>query len=177
MKPADLVITHCRFARLVASREGKGHGVWRLVDMADLEQAAMLGLWRAAQTWNPALGAFSTWAGWECRAQVQAEIRRLRGRGSARMPTIEPFEDDIMSTDWLGGVEALEEEQAQLEERSRSVGRAIEALTEDDRQLLLRRFRDGVSGSQIATERNVSPQAVSKRLRRILGVVRQEVGA
>lgn len=43
----------------------------------DAEQAARIGLWRAARTWQPSKSKFHTWAKHRIRWEVQDELRRM----------------------------------------------------------------------------------------------------
>jgi RNA polymerase sigma factor (sigma-70 family) len=172
-----MVRKHAAFARRVAQRQARGRNITCPAALADLEQASLLGLDRAVQKWDPARGALLTIAGYECRAAVQAEIQRLKGKGSRLMPTIMSFDEARMAGP---DPHAELEEQERVQERGRQLARlraAVQELRPVERELFTRHFLEGTTQCSIAAERGVTGWAVGKRLKRIYARVAQELQA
>lgn len=168
MTTNELVQQHLRFAWLIARRVGKGE----LGNRDDFEQAAVIGLFEAARTWDPAQGAFTTWAGWKCRSAVQAEVRRLLGINAR------PVCRARLSTDpWSTEPHAEADAARQQEQLLALVQQALGRLLEDQRRDFLRHYRDGATMLSLAAERGCTHQAVSQRMARIMERVRREVAA
>ena len=60
-------------------------------------------------------------------------------------------------------------------ERRQDLQKALTALTEGERQLLLCRFRDGLSQRQAAQRLNMTQMQVSRKERRALAALRKEM--
>lgn len=136
-------------------------------DVDDLQQAAVLGLPRALEDWDPGIGGLPTWLDWCCRAAVRAELRRLRG--PAPVVRARAAANPGASTPHEAVDDAREQRQ-----RMAAVRRALRALPDRDREIFLRHFRDGETVVSLAAERGVTHQAVSERLRRMLAAVQRE---
>ncbi len=61
-------------------------------------------------------------------------------------------------------------------ERSRLLAAAVDALGEDDAQLLRRHFYDGVPLHEIAAERGVTVKALRNRMSRLFGLLAKRLG-
>lgn len=73
-----IVRDHARFARSIAQR----FGGWLMPEhMDDFTQAAMIGVAKAAETYDPARGSFITWAFPCARSAVVNELRRHQRHG------------------------------------------------------------------------------------------------
>lgn len=82
-RTARLVRDNLRLCRWLARRfVGTG------LDMDDLAQAAFFGLVRAAETYDPERGAFSSWFFWHGRSAIQREVAQTRS--TIRVPQYQP---------------------------------------------------------------------------------------
>lgn len=163
----QLLKRHAAFARMVARRQARGRNITCPHAIADLEQASLIGMDLAAQTWDRA-HAFTTWAGWKCRAAVQAELRRLKGKGHRhQMPTIVELDEGTAATDPIVVLEARE-----LVARINDV---VQGLPDSWRVLFRRHYIEGVTATAIADESGVTRWAVCKKLHKIYARVEQEL--
>lgn len=173
---AAMIKRHTPFARLVARRQARGRGITCREAIADLEQASLLGLDKAAQMWDPAKGAFLTIAGIQCRAAVQAEIQRLKGKGSRLMPTFVELTDHDRR-DPFAELEDAEHESFVRTQRLADIGYVLDSLPPRDANDFRKHFLEGVPMSTLAKDAGCSRQAVQQRLARVLARVEQELRA
>lgn len=90
-RAARLVRDNLRLCGWIAKRFA-----WTGLDREDLAQAAFPGLVRAAETFDPGRGAFSTWAWWWMRSHVQREVAQMRS--TIRVPQYQPASADPTTT-------------------------------------------------------------------------------
>lgn len=76
MTCTDLVTANLRLAHWQARQLHRRYAHVRRLPLEDVEGTAMLGLCRAAQSYDPARGAFSTYAYWVIRQHVMDAARR-----------------------------------------------------------------------------------------------------
>jgi len=171
---AALVQENRRFAFLVARRVARAWDITSPEDIRDLEQESLLAMWEAALTWDPEQGAFTTHAWWSCRAACQRALRMVRGasKGARHLPIVVAYDEgmDRVADPWRD----LEEYQERAMMQALA-DEAVAALPDSERGLFLAYWRDGVTGQALADEAGVRRQAVSKKLRRALGRVREAV--
>jgi RNA polymerase sigma factor (sigma-70 family) len=74
----ELVAENAGWAKAVARQQLRGHAQ-RSVWVGDAESAALVGLWKAARSWN-GTGEFRSWAWLRVRGSVLDEYRRLTHR-------------------------------------------------------------------------------------------------
>lgn len=82
-RAARLVRDNLRLCGWIAKRFA-----WTGLEEDDLAQAAFFGLARAAATFEPERGSFSTWAWWWMRNHVQREVAQMRS--TIRVPQYQP---------------------------------------------------------------------------------------
>lgn len=141
---ADLAARNVRLAYSFARRCPPVNGC----DPEDVAGAALVGLVRAAQTWQADRGAFSTWA----YAHMKNEVRRLRRRRVEvrHLGDADRAVPDRSPTD-----------PAPLARRARQLRRRVERLPEPHRSVVLRRL-EGASVRQLARERSVGRGTVER---------------
>jgi RNA polymerase sigma factor (sigma-70 family) len=137
---------------------------WRRsgLDVDDLAQAGMIGLCKAARTFDPERGAFSTYA----THWIKAEIRRaaeklLKHQGIASLLDEPP-----------SGRPGVDDEIADHDAMDR-VWREVDRLPEKDRQVIRGRFWEGLSQSQISERMGTTRTRVYQREHRGLGRLRE----
>lgn len=133
--------------------------------IGDMCQRAVVRLETAARSCPPGT-AFPAWAERSCRNAAAAELRVLRGPAPVVLTRL-GAEDGLDHS--------VEEWEHQRERRAlaAAVRRVLARLPQADRVLFVRHHADGETCRTLATERGVTHQAVSERLRRILERVRQ----
>lgn len=123
-------------------------------DADEVAQDVMVTVWRRAETYDPTRAAVSTWI------FTIARNRRIDQMRRARIP--EPdFTDPIFQPEPLAdGVEQMTalEQEARLRE-------GIAALSEDQREVLIAAFYEGLSHSQIAERLGLPLGTVKSRIR------------
>ncbi len=124
-------------------------------DARDVLQETNLVLWRKAAEYDPARD-FLTWAYAFARFQVLAHLKR-----NSRDRVV--FEDDLFDRI----VASVAERNADLEERLRALNGCINQLSDGQRDLLHRRYRDGVPVKALAAEVGKSSTAIGVLLHRI----------
>lgn len=165
----DLVADHRRLAAWVANRIALACGIRRTQDVDDLVQESMLALYIAARSWDADRGPFVPWAIIQCRAAVQKSIRSVRHVDHrTNAPIFVRLGAQIRVDPWAD----LEErdEQAALQD---AADRAIESLKDGERLLFRRYWESGDTMASLARREGVTHQAISLRLAKIMGRVRE----
>ena len=89
----------------------------------DLHQVALMGLWKACQTWNPAIAKLSVHAKFQMRSAMQAHLRRcgvMRGSGNGH-----PVQRTVQLNDLAEGDDGLLVETNSNNRESRTWKRAM----------------------------------------------------
>lgn len=131
-----------------------------VVDIDDLTQVGFLGLVRASETYQEERAAWSTWASLYIRTAMQEALGRRRNRPSVLSLDQPVAEDaDITLMDTVADESAPDAEDLVLrDDLARSVRAAVDALEDEAVRLAIQRvYFDGLTQTQLAEERNVSP--------------------
>ncbi|MFJ9387843.1 sigma-70 family RNA polymerase sigma factor [Nocardioides sp. NPDC101246] len=160
----DLVVRHLPVARSLAARySGRG------VEADDLRQAARMGMVKAARRYDPAQGAFLSYA----VPMAKGEMRRCF-RDLARCAPPQRVDD---------GWESLVEQSGEADpgfaraEARVLVGEAIGDLCERDLTILQLRFVDGLTQAEVGEKIGATQAQVSRALARIIRSMRVAVAA
>ena len=186
----SLVTRYRRLASGIAHRLGRMWGATRPADLADLGQAALIGLWRASVAWDPdhpSRASFPTFARFLIRDEVQAAFRRMRGRGCDMRVEIESYSDapqqPYTSSACAEGyvarpfeeVERLESSRFEAELQLADVLFVVDQQPLLDRACFTQHFMDGEPVLAIARDRGVTRQAIQHRLAKVRRRVREAV--
>lgn len=144
----DLVLKVERMARWHANRYSKS------ADFDDMYQEAMLALWEATETYDPALGRFSTWGGYRVRKQLARKLK-----ANAVTPDADPAHDNEV---------VLGEPEPEPYGEPEAIDSALRRLPEPDRELLLRIVGGKGQIVKVAGEKGMTRQQVEQRYRRAL---------
>ncbi|WP_291844264.1 sigma-70 family RNA polymerase sigma factor [Maricaulis sp.] len=132
----------------------------------DLTQDVMLAVWRRAASFDPSKAAASTWIYTIARNQHIDHFRKVQraSRMDETDPSLQPVPppaaDDLC-------------EQAEAAE---TVGKALEALSPDQRQVVEMAFTEGLSHSEIAERLNLPLGTVKSRIRLAMGKLKTTLG-
>lgn len=161
LQQEDLVLRHLPVARSLAARfAGRG------IETDDLRQAARIGLVKAARRYDPAQGAFLSYA----VPMATGEIRHCF-RDLARCVRPQGVDDELLEQ--MGEPDpGYERAEARV-----IIGQAIGVLGETDRMILQMRFVDGLSQSEIGERLGVSQAQISRALARIIRRMRVGLAA
>jgi RNA polymerase sigma factor (sigma-70 family) len=165
----SLVRGHLRWSETVALREVRASGGVQRCDLQDIKQGAVLGLYEAAERWDPERGAFTTWSAWCCRHAVQAERRVLRGPAPVVRRRLKA---DTEATHPIAAFEDADEQSFRLAQ----VYAEIAKWKPRDRKVFVAHHLRGMTVREIGEALGVSHQAVSERLRRLLARLRAALG-
>lgn len=142
----------CR--RLVMQTARRWHRAFngsRGIDLDDLEQVGFLALTKAAETWNPDSGAFSTWLTFQLKNSFSAAYfmrtekdRRdpLNDAVSLDMPPA-GADEDVMLRDVIPDAAELAFEDVEHKDLCSAVQSAVLSLPEDQRTAIIREFWNG----------------------------------
>lgn len=134
----------------------------------DIKQEALLGLWKACQTFDDSRGCFSTYA-YPCISNtINIYIRSIRKHQDNDISLFTPTTDNLYLEDLLGGEDVNIE---QLEDTM-----ILESLREDINNCILDNrerkvynlFLDGLKQHEIANEIGASQPVVSRIERRVI---------
>jgi RNA polymerase sigma factor (sigma-70 family) len=165
--PDELFHGHLYVARSAARR----HPSWVTADEAHAE--ALVWLWRAARTYDPAHhGRFAGYALWRCRQGVYCYARRCF-LGGGRRPTF------IGTEGWLGvslarlgrPVTAEPAWLRRLADRDQ-VDALLRRLSPRDRHMARLYWLGGLTQAEVAATLGLAPSTVGDRLRRALAELR-----
>lgn len=113
--------------------------------------------WRSRSSFDPEKGSVSTWLFTIARRSVIDHLRRQQ-----RQPQ-EELRDEVVSNNSEDPHERLE-----VKERNRSLGRALDALDDREREIIAMKFGGGMSNMDIAAVAELTPTNVSTILYRSL---------
>jgi len=144
------------------------------VDARDLHQAALEGLCRAAQTYDPSVGAFSTYAFYWVRKLLWREVRAARTVSLPERCYLHGAEDEEPWVPAPESVESLPDDSGGAPEDFLDLREALRCLPVDLRTAV-RLYGEGVSFQEIGRELGVSTttafrlyRAAIQRLRKCL---------
>ena len=122
------------------------------LDVRDLAQAGAVGLMKAAQTYDPALGKFEAYAYWRARgAIIDSQKRRAyREERHVSLQAVADPDDGWLPAELQCDRAPLADEMAAREQMKRRVARAIEALPSTERYVLVSHLR-GATPNETAT--------------------------
>ena len=156
----------------------------RAADLEDLIQAGHIGVWKAAETFDPNGGkTWSGWAGWH----IQREIRALLGVASARrrvdlgaVSLSAPLSDDELDGDTIGDMiadESLPDACDTMEQREtcRAVRAAVERLPASERAVIEGHELDELGYDALASKTGETAQALKQNERRGMYHLRQDM--
>jgi RNA polymerase sigma-B factor len=161
----DLVVRHLPVARSLAARyAGRG------VEVDDLRQAARMGLVKAARRYDPAQGAFLSYA----VPMAKGEMRRCFRDLARSVRPLRASEDESGSL-----VEQVGETDPGFDRAEARVllEEALEGLGETDLMILRLRYAEGLTQAEIGERIGATQAQVSRALARILRRMRVAVAA
>ncbi|MBR3505330.1 MAG: sigma-70 family RNA polymerase sigma factor [Clostridia bacterium] len=156
----------------------------RAADLEDLIQAGHIGVWKAAETFDPNGG--KTWAGW-AGWHIQREIRALLGVASARrradlgaVSLNAPLSGDDPDGDTIGDMIADESlpdacEAMQREQTRETVRAAVARLEGPERAVIEWHELHGLSYGALAAETGEAAEALKRAGRRGMNHLRQDM--
>ena len=169
--------------RLIARRYRRLCELDRAADLEDLIQAGHIGLWKAAETFDPNGGkTWTTWAGF----YIRREMRALLGVASARrradlgaVSTSTPFYSDEPDGETIGDMLADEslpdaDEQLLRDEVRDTVRAAVERLPGRVRTSVRESKLHGVTYAALAAEEGVSLNAIRQDVVKGLRALRRD---
>lgn len=128
----------------------------------DLVQDAMIAVWRKARLYEPSKGSVTTWV-----FTIARNLRIDRVRRDSHMPMTELGDYDEPS-------EAPEgEELLGRKQEDGLVARALQAIPEEQRQILVLSFVEDMPQSEIATRLSIPLGTVKSRMRLAYGHLRR----
>lgn len=136
------------------------------LDIEDLAQAGAIGLVKAARSFDPERGSFSTHATWWIRSEIRRAAEKL-----TKHQGIDEILDDPPS-----GRPGADEELAGREAMDR-VWEEVGRLPAGDRAVILARYRDGLSPTQAAERFKVTRMRIYQREHRGLDKLRELLAA
>jgi RNA polymerase sigma-70 factor (ECF subfamily) len=159
-----------RYGKLVTHLLRRGHG-WRIAELDDAVQDAMMAIWRAAPNYDCTLGAESTYIGTIVRRLMINRHRRAArsvGQGGQR---------------WEHGADALELAQVKdtgdagrgCPDEARQLYGAMDQLKPQDRALFELAVVGGKTQAQIAQSTGLSRKTVRKIMLRVLARLRRDL--
>jgi RNA polymerase sigma-70 factor (ECF subfamily) len=140
------------------------------LDPEDVTQEVACRAWAGFATWNEAQGPFRGWIFGIARNVLREALRRLASEPAARGASLLTTGHLAALPDTATGVTRAV---ARDEGLRRFLGR-VDALPDDERQLLLFRGLEGLTHAEVATLLSASPDAVAKRWQRLCDRLRNE---
>lgn len=173
-----LVADNQRLALHVLARLCRIHPAVARLDWDEARQAALLGLWRAAQLWESSRSQFSTYAWYAVRSAVLAEAcaesRGRRRNGSVSLETLAAQDGELVSLDRIR-ILAVPANDLDPDDRRELVERGLARLRSEPRRLLLLRYQHGLTLQQVADLLGVSKERARQRVAAALAALRKEV--
>ncbi|MER7555562.1 sigma-70 family RNA polymerase sigma factor [Nocardioides sp. NPDC126508] len=165
LETEDLVVRHLPVARSLAARyAGRG------VDVDDLRQAARMGLVKAARRYDPAQGAFLSYA----VPMATGEMRRcFRDLARSVRPQREADDERGPLIEQVGEIDpGFDRAEARV-----LVGEALSGLEETDLEVLRLRYAEGLTQAEIGERIGATQAQVSRALARIIRRMRVVLAA
>lgn len=128
----------------------------------DIQQEALLGLWKACITYDPIKAEFSTWAGYAVRSQVLMYLRK----DCRRLSTVS-IEATIEGTEGLRLEDIVEEPVPSICIGFICLKDFLRGLPEEQLQLVRMRYQ-GYTQDQISAQVGMSQAHCSRILKRLL---------
>ena len=183
----ELLVLHN--ARLVFEKAKKWSGLYRFMDVDDMIQYGLLGLWKAALRFEPTRGLrFSTYAGYWAEAAMKDQARRIwievdiRSDSLNRKVELKDEEggemlDFIQPSIAAESKETTLPEWLELRDEVEVVHEIIDRLQfKNERQKdCYTRVRQGESGKDVAKSYGVSKQRISQVVTKVDGFVRRKI--
>lgn len=127
----------------------------------DMQQEALLGLWKACTTYNPDKAQFSTYAGYCILNQL-----RLAMRGWEKQPDTVSLNTPISDNEELTLGDTIEDPSSDIDEGYMALKLFIDGLPERERQLV-RLMMNGLSQKQAANKLGLSQWWACYALKRL----------
>ena len=140
----------------------------------DVLQEVFLQVWQQARSFDPARGRAFTWLATLARSRAIDRLRAVDARERAAQRSAEDGQTPAAAAqDWA-------DEEAIRAERAEAVRAALAELPEEQRQVLLLAYLDGMSQSEIAAAKNQPLGTVKTRtrtgLKRLSEALRSRLG-
>ncbi|HEX7313535.1 MAG TPA: sigma-70 family RNA polymerase sigma factor [Pyrinomonadaceae bacterium] len=140
----------------------------------DVLQEVFLQVWQQARSFDPARGRGFTWLATLARSRAIDRLRAVDSRERAAQRSAEDGQPpEVESRNWA-------DEEAIRAERAEAVRAALAELPEEQRQVLLLAYLDGMSQSEIAAAKNQPLGTVKTRtragLKRLSEALRSRLG-
>lgn len=127
------------------------------IDMDDLKQTIRMAIWQAKKAYNASRG---TWAYYSAYF-IKNEIRRLIGRQTPIIESLDaPFsaDNDLTLHDIVPDASLPASDAALIEDDSRRIVHdAVDGLPDQQREVITKRFFDGMTMPQVASEMQLTP--------------------
>ena len=140
----------------------------------DVLQEVFLQVWQQARSFDPARGRAFTWLATLARSRAIDRLRAVDSRERAAQRAAEDGQAPAAET------EGWAEEEAIRAERAEAVRAALAELPEEQRQVLVLAYLDGMSQSEIAAAKNQPLGTVKTRtrtgLKRLSEALRSRLG-
>jgi RNA polymerase sigma-70 factor (ECF subfamily) len=125
----------------------------------DVLQEVFLQVWQQARTFDPARGRAFTWLATLARSRAIDRLRAVDSRERAAQRSAEDGQPPVAATQGWADEEAIRSERAE------AVRAALAELPEEQRQVLVLAYLDGMSQSEIAAAKNQPLGTVKTRTR------------
>ncbi|HEX8338159.1 MAG TPA: sigma-70 family RNA polymerase sigma factor [Pyrinomonadaceae bacterium] len=127
----------------------------------DVLQEVFLQVWQQARSFDPARGRAFTWLATLARSRAIDRLRAVDSRDRAALRSAEDGQQPAAAAAALGWAD----EEAIRAERAEAVRAALAELPEEQRQVLVLAYLDGMSQSEIAAAKNQPLGTVKTRTR------------
>ena len=124
----------------------------------DVLQEVCLQVWQQARSFDPTRGRPFTWLVTLARSRAIDRLRAVDSRDRAAQRSVEGAPPDAAPQDWA-------DEEAIRAERAEAVRDALSELPEEQRQVLVLAYLEGMSQSEIAAAKNQPLGTVKTRTR------------
>ena len=126
----------------------------------DVLQEVFLQVWQQARAFDPARGRAFTWLATLARSRAIDRLRAVDSRDRAAQRSVEDGQQPATTA-----AQGWADEEAIRAERAEAVRAALDELPEEQRQVLVLAYLDGMSQSEIAAAKNQPLGTVKTRTR------------
>ena len=154
-----------KYARLLwSAAEPVLHGIGTVQDVEECVADAFIYLWEQPQKFDPGRGSLKAWLVIVARSRAVDRCRALAKRSAV------PLEEALLADDSGPAEHILEEERRQV------LTAALSLLSEQDREILLRRYCCGQKPREIARGMGLTVRQVDNRLYQTKKKLRETMG-
>ena len=154
-----------KYARLLwSAAEPVLRGIGTVQDVEECVADAFIYLWEQPQRFDPGRGSLKSWLVIVTRSRAVDRCRALAKRSAV------PLEEALLADD-IGPAERIIEE-----ERRQALATALALLSEQDREILLRRYCCGQKPGEIARGMGLTVRQVDNRLYQTKKRLRETMG-